>query len=1743
VVLKQAEELKTLNSQLTSRLHEVDAAKRQLQEEIAEHEQEALDVRAAVTKVGRERDELAEQLESTARAYQEAKGALKDKAEALFDKEFVLKEHAKLIGALESELKLTKETSMAVQKDSQQAQARMASRIAELESDKGELTSRLNNAVSTLEKSTARVVEDANSKLQAKDGKIKQADERATVLKNEAEHYRKLMEEYKRQLDVKEASHSQTVTELQASLKEERVANAQQAARILSLEGLADGFRDKILKLKTKDKETMDALRAQVDQHERELREKDRALHILSEQRDAERVSLMTEFERILEEKTHKHQTELAEAHAGATISAERKDALEAKHRDELLRLKVEHEAKEQFFQHQLQETENQVKSLIEHEIDANIKRLETQHQAAVSKLRHDHEQELRAALQEAMAASSASAHKQHQHALEQRHAVYTAELDTMRAEFQQQLKAAQEDAKAQQDALKRAHEDNVAKLGRTHQQALDALEGKISDQCERHYDQTLAVRDEKHRLELVSAVERERNRLTSHYESLVQGLRNETVALKEKHQAALKNIEYQRELHLQDAIEAERNKLLLQGKEHSEDQRAALAAEFADQLRDQERRLTAKYAAQLDSQRREVQGEQEQALQQLATEQRRQIDQLNAQKAEAEAHHVRELDLVMNSHKKALADARREAEVLMRVALEDAEREMQALRDQQGAQKVEHEERLREALGEQQKELIDRARSESLKLRTDLQGMEARHQAELNAALQAHVAEMAKQRKQLEAAQGNLVDSLQEELAAAKERCNELLALSAAKEAQDAAMLVEVKARADENTRRLLEERDRQHKIELDGAEAQATLELNKLRAAMEKVKQRHEAELLQREKEGTNEQGRAVATLKDKHRAEIAKLKAQHEQRMTATVQEIAGKGKLDHLRLLDERKEDETKHQAALTKLESKVRELTQSLQKQRVEFEVQVVRLQEEADARAAQAKAQKDEDDLRYSSLQEELENRSEAKHLLVLNTVREEAAAELARVKADAQAQLQRREAQLRQEIEQVVVATQEEAAQRVEELETLTAHLADMRRKHTAAAAEVKALQQELADVRGRHEEEELRANKLGSDVSEVSRRHAKEMQRLRDERAEYERVSLETEERLVRELQETKLASRKQLSEMQGALMQKDFDLQHAVDEAQQKLTSELQEQAARLKQAHQQQLEELRALKERDATQLSDARSQIAALNADLARTSAAMEALQRDCEGRLETAAEQAATEAKFLRDRITRMTQEAEDQAADIALQMEQRSESLMEQLEEARQNADQRHQEHLAELAELQAQMHAQIQAERVQKATELDELRVTLTTTHQREIRELRVRLEAGTAATSTVKDEMTARLNAALTEKEAQLRELQDHMKAQMAGALSQREAALKAEYERERARLVDQYEDQLQSNMQGARAELSRRLEEAASAHAAEIAAMQKRHAAALRDHVEDSGGEVITLHRQLGEKEEEKKDVQRQLVKSEAIREVLKQDTENMRTERQRLLEKIHVLELEIIEHGKAKFEARLISEKERLEQNYKSSFEEVNHEVALKAAENKQLADRLAHGEMEIAAMRASIRTAQEDRERLEESFRAAQTEKEAAHLRELHGALEAQQEQLQAEYLRLIQQQVDSLVGLIQNHSGGGGHSSTYGKLFAGVGATRAIIVTHLLRCRPARPVPDAHQAAAGQLAQQEQRGLHRGHHHAGLLAHYRQAQHGQRFGAAALLIGPAAPHPAAPAGPGGARRQRTHRARDGAGP
>ena len=167
-VLKQAEELKVMNSQLTSKLNESEATKRQLHEEITERTQESTDMSNEISRLLLEQEQLIEANKSTDRAYQEAKAVLKEKMEKMLEKEYVLKENTKLISTLEKELAISRELATSTQNNATQTAAKLSSRVKELEIDKNELTSRLNNAIGTLEKSTARVVDDANAKLQVK---------------------------------------------------------------------------------------------------------------------------------------------------------------------------------------------------------------------------------------------------------------------------------------------------------------------------------------------------------------------------------------------------------------------------------------------------------------------------------------------------------------------------------------------------------------------------------------------------------------------------------------------------------------------------------------------------------------------------------------------------------------------------------------------------------------------------------------------------------------------------------------------------------------------------------------------------------------------------------------------------------------------------------------------------------------------------------------------------------------------------------------------------------------------------------------------------------------------------------------------------------------------------------------------------------------------------------------------------------------------------------------------------------------------------------------------------------------------------------------------------------------------------------------------------------------------------------------------------------------------------------------
>ena len=349
--------------------------------------------------------------------------------------------------------------------------------------------------------------------------------------------------------------------DLKEQLKEEKSINSKNIAKIISLDELVEGFRDKILKMKTNEKEYEEKSIKQIDSLTKELREKDRALKMNLEQRDAERVTLMTEFERILDEKKQKYQHDIEEAHATAAVSAEKMQAIQKQHIQELERLNLEFAKREEDFENKLKETEIQMKVLIDNEIDSNIKQFEKKHSLNIQMIKDQCEEELRDAVRTAVANAKAAAHEQHIQSLNEKQAIHQLDKETTQIEFTKLLRDSQDESKLQKEALIITHEQNIDKINKAHLIAMQQLEGKITTQCETYYEEQLKLVEEKHRIQRNKEVENERVKLTTQYEEKIESLNVEAIKVKDNYQQSLKNIEYQRELLLQESVDSERSR------------------------------------------------------------------------------------------------------------------------------------------------------------------------------------------------------------------------------------------------------------------------------------------------------------------------------------------------------------------------------------------------------------------------------------------------------------------------------------------------------------------------------------------------------------------------------------------------------------------------------------------------------------------------------------------------------------------------------------------------------------------------------------------------------------------------------------------------------------------------------------------------------------------------------------------------------------------------------------------------------------------------------------------------------------------------------------------------------------------------------------------------------------------------------------------------------------------------------
>ena len=1677
-VLKQAEELKVMNAQLASKLTEAEAAKLQLQEEISERTQETTDYSNETTKLLLQQEQLVESNKAILRAYEEAKEALKAKVAADLQKELVLKENTKLISSLEKELTATREAAASAQSSAAQSTNRLSTRVRDLETEKAELTSRLNNAISTLEKSTTKIVDDANAKIQLKDSKIKQSDEDIRLLKSEREHLMKLLEEYKRQKEASAAESEKCEADLRAELRAEKSSAIQSAAQISSMHDQMEGFRQQLLALKTSDKAVEERLSKEVEQLSKEVREKDRALKTLEEQRDAERLTLMTEFERVLEEKKLKSHAELCEARSKAAFSSEAVRALEQQHAEELDGLQREYSRKEKDFRKQLSDAQVQMKELIDKEILETMRRLEDKHRSDAQKERDRREEELRAAVRDAVGAAQKAAHQQHMLELEQQNSSFQAELATVSNNCSMQLAATEGEARAQRESLLASHDKQIEQLHAAHLQAQKQLEVRLSLQYEQYYDEQMKLIEERSQSSRVKEVEQERVKLVNHYDGIIQSLKEETHMLKERHEQSLKNIELQRELMAHELVGNERSRLLILNRDQLDEQRAALTSSFTEQLEEQKRQLEARFQQQLEHDRQLTMGEHEKMLQQTSVDQQRTIDSLLSQMKDAEEHHQREADLLQLRYKKELSEAKREFDVLQRTRAAEFESQVDRLREQFSERQVEHAELSQKLLADQQKELLDRHRNESVRLRAEVQDMEARHQEELSAAMQEHIQELSKQRKSLEASHSKYIDSLQEEVKQAKDRITDLMSQSASREARDAALLADQKDQLDEVLRRALDDQDKKHQLALEVALSFNSSEVAKMRGTIAKLKANFEADLsgVQRELEGEHQQ--AVRLLQDKQLQLVSELQKEHEQELAALRQEADNKSRLAQLRFSDEQMARDLEYQVQQNEAERKIRELTQAMHDQRVDFDRDNARLLENNKSSLLLQQARDVEFSAKLEALQVELENKHEAKHKAQLNALRDEYEGETLRVREEAQAVLSRRDSLHQREVAALQKAAEEQEAlhfSAVEELKgmlkqqihasttdlnrlqleleaskkpasleisrlqmeltTSKEHYEDELLKKEAScqrevssakkasdsevhavrieletvrrnsSAELNRLQLELDSCKGTFEEEMKHARLLISNATEQHHHYKQEAQRLSEQlldsqeqsslklaaREKEHRIALDAQAaRHAEELREGMAGLTRELQAATEELRRRDdlsrSELQRLTDSRSsaelhwegelQQCRREYEERLAEMERTNSSTMESMRSDRDRIEQQLrTDLRDEQLAGQAATAALEAAtgsIEALQL----KVQEAAAQLRSQEEEFKTMMTGLSASSEEQVGQLTRALsasEQRTASLEAALTRELDRSRRREEELVDDLSALQAQGQANVLAERVMKANEIDELKVGLQLAHRKELQALQ----------DVVNN----------TERE--------------------RQAALDA------LRLSEEERDAQLKSMQQ---ELDKQREH----HRSEAAQLQKRHSALLKESAEEKGSELVAAQRQLMEKDEELREAQRQLSKGDAIREVLRQDLESMRAERQQLRERVHLLEMELIENGKAKFEARLTAERDRIETSCRSAVEDSKRDAAVKAEENRELVVQLQRAHSSVEDVRATVSSLQLEKERVESAFRDMLADKDASFEAELRKALDNQQQELQGGYLKMIQQQVEALMEIMQ---------------------------------------------------------------------------------------------------------------------
>eukprot|EP01034_Spumella_vulgaris_P021576 gene21576-27614_t len=734
-VLQQAEELKNINVEMMSRTHELERVHQEAQDEANHRLEENVELGNMLTQLRMEKQEM-EKTVSDSKS--ELKGTLKTWVER--EKELLQR-----VASLEEEVRHVRNSHDNEKLQGQQYTTQLQKKMNEMEKDKVELASRLTTTIGAIEKKTTQVVEDANQKIAHKEMLLKDAEIQSQMMNEDIDKLKSMLTELQDTYDFKMQSKDQSIVELETALNKELQFSSQQEAKLLSMEGLQEGFRDKMTKQKAKIKELETAAAVNLERYTTERAELVAQVSHAKASKEREREALMNEFERILQAKKEDFHAELEGA---VNDWNDMKEATEAAHQQEMDAMQADFQRKEQQFQAKLVETDQKYKALIESEIGASIRQLETQHKAAVEKLRADHAKQLGDALQKQQSIFDSVLSER----LEQLGAECEESKQTALSALEEQLLERLEKFTSQ---IESKHADQVAALEESHAQL---LEESLRRQ-QRDLEASLAKKTR----ELAGSAEQERSELVERLqEDHEQALSELRVALEEDSIRSLQR--------LRANAEEEKAELLRDVQEKHRVETLALRTEFENEmLRNVEDVLT-----KAERERKTVLAEQQKKrtdeFEVIETKYQRQIDELQSlvkqQRVEFELSHENKIDELTSSHRDYQMQMDRKVAQFKASSEERAETAI-----------AEHSQRVEDDYRRKVDELTRREKDMSRQYADTIQSVEDKYNVDIaSALLKERVRLNEKHEQEVSSLKADLLASQQRALSAADSKSQELV-------------------------------------------------------------------------------------------------------------------------------------------------------------------------------------------------------------------------------------------------------------------------------------------------------------------------------------------------------------------------------------------------------------------------------------------------------------------------------------------------------------------------------------------------------------------------------------------------------------------------------------------------------------------------------------------------------------------------------------------------------------------------------------------------------------------------------------------------------------------------------------------------------------------------------------------------------------------------------------------------------